>query len=133
MLARDGFIAPRWVSVVGDLGADIIAIDHAGLTVVIKCKQLRRPVSCVAVQQFNGTARPEYGAHHAIIIGLNGFTNPCETSPKDMTSSPSAARTSRDGPRHTPLRRHQRRQRTLTQSKCASISQVRWSPNGPRK
>ncbi|MFF9570045.1 hypothetical protein [Streptomyces sp. NPDC014685] len=25
---------------------------------------------------FNGTARPEHGAHHAIIIGLNGFTKP---------------------------------------------------------
>ncbi|MDX3866389.1 restriction endonuclease [Streptomyces europaeiscabiei] len=39
LLARDGFVAPRRVGGAGDLGADIMAIDHAGLTVVVQCKQ----------------------------------------------------------------------------------------------
>ncbi|MFD7323920.1 restriction endonuclease [Streptomyces sp. NPDC059875] len=76
LLARDGFIAPRRVGGAGDLGADVITTDPDGLTVVVQCKQLSRPVASPAVQQFNGTARPEHGAHHAVIIGLNGFTKP---------------------------------------------------------
>ncbi|MEV6357294.1 restriction endonuclease [Streptomyces hydrogenans] len=76
LLARDGFLHPRRVGGSGDLGADVIANDADGLTIVVQCKQLNRPVSSPAVQQFNGTARPEHGADHAIIIGLNGFTQP---------------------------------------------------------
>ncbi|MEU2509840.1 restriction endonuclease [Streptomyces sp. NPDC007863] len=58
------------------LGADVIATDADGLTIVVQCKQLNRPVNSPAMQQFNGTARPEHGADHAVIIGLNGFTQP---------------------------------------------------------
>jgi restriction system protein len=76
LLARDGFLKPRRVGGSGDLGADVIATDLDGLTLVIQCKQLSRPVSSPAMQQFNGTARPEHGADHAVVIGLNGFTQP---------------------------------------------------------
>ncbi|MFJ1550682.1 restriction endonuclease [Streptomyces sp. NPDC088246] len=76
LLARDGFLHARRVGGSGDLGADVIASDPDGLTVVVQCKQLSRPVNSPAMQQFNGTARPEHGADHAVIIGLNGFTRP---------------------------------------------------------
>ncbi|MFI2737221.1 restriction endonuclease [Streptomyces sp. NPDC018711] len=76
LLARDGFPHARRVGGSGDLGADVIATDADGLTVVVQCKQLRRPVNSPAMQQFNGTARPEHGADHAVVIGLNGFTRP---------------------------------------------------------
>ncbi|WDV57063.1 restriction endonuclease [Streptomyces coeruleorubidus] len=35
-----------------------------------------RPVGSKEVQTFNGTARPEHGADLALIIGLNGSTQP---------------------------------------------------------
>jgi restriction system protein len=76
LLARDGFLHARRVGGSGDLGADVIATDADGLTIVVQCKQLSRPVNSPAMQQFNGTARPEHGADHAVIIGLNGFTQP---------------------------------------------------------
>ncbi|WP_426366714.1 restriction endonuclease [Streptomyces sp. E-08] len=76
LLSRDGFLHARRVGGSGDLGADVIATDADGLTIVVQCKQLNRPVNSPAMQQFNGTARPEHGADHAVIIGLNGFTQP---------------------------------------------------------
>ncbi|MFE5947000.1 restriction endonuclease, partial [Streptomyces sp. NPDC056480] len=33
---------------------------------VVQCKRLSRPVDPPAVHQFNGTARPGYGADHAV-------------------------------------------------------------------
>ncbi|MGW9040830.1 restriction endonuclease, partial [Streptomyces sp. NPDC055721] len=43
---------------------------------MIPCVQRSWPVSSPAVQQLNGTARPEHRAHHAVTIGLNDFTKP---------------------------------------------------------
>ncbi|MET9375533.1 restriction endonuclease [Streptomyces sp. NPDC002992] len=85
-------MTPRHVGGAGDLRADIIAIDHTGLTVVAQFKQLSTPVAFPAVQQVNGTVRPEHGAHHSIIIGLNGFTKPAWDFAEEHYSLPSAAR-----------------------------------------
>ncbi|WP_127454907.1 restriction endonuclease [Streptomyces sp. B29(2018)] len=76
LLVRDGFTDVRVVGGAGDLGADVIATGPAGERLVFQCKRYARPVASGAVQQFNGTARPEHGADHAVIIGLNGFTDP---------------------------------------------------------
>ncbi|MGW8360288.1 restriction endonuclease [Streptomyces wedmorensis] len=76
LLARDRFLHARRVGGSGDLGADVIATDAEGLTIVVQCRQVSQPVNSPAMQQFNGTARPEHGADHAIVIGLNGFAQP---------------------------------------------------------
>ncbi|WP_043687388.1 restriction endonuclease [Streptomyces xylophagus] len=77
LLARDGFVHSRRVGGAGDLGADVVAWDGQGRKLVLQCKQYtRRPVGSKEVQTFNGTARPEHGAHHPIMIGLSGFTQP---------------------------------------------------------
>ncbi|MFI6494585.1 restriction endonuclease [Streptomyces sp. NPDC050564] len=46
---------------------------------VLQCKPYTRPVGSREVQTFNGTPRPEHGAHHPIMIGLSGFTQPAIT------------------------------------------------------
>ncbi|MFJ9590547.1 restriction endonuclease [Streptomyces acidicola] len=76
MLARDGFHRPLRVGGAGDLGADVVAYDDENRKLVLQCKKYARPVGSKEVQRFNGTARPEHGADLALIIGLNGFTQP---------------------------------------------------------
>lgn len=76
MLARDGFDRPLRVGGAGDLGADVVAYDDENRKLVLQCKKYARPVGSKEVQTFNGTARPEHGADLALIIGLNGFTQP---------------------------------------------------------
>ncbi|WP_191971744.1 restriction endonuclease [Streptomyces luteolifulvus] len=76
LLARDGFLQARRVGGAGDLGADVVAWDDQGRKLVLQCKRYARPVGSKEVQTFNGTARPEHGAHHPIMIGLSGFTRP---------------------------------------------------------
>lgn len=79
LLARDGFVRPRRVGGAGDQGADVLAWDDQGRKLVIQCKQYERPVGAPALHQFNGTARPVHQADVALIIGLNGFTQPAVT------------------------------------------------------
>lgn len=76
LLVRDGFLNARRVGGAGDLGADVVAWDSESRKLVLQCKHYARPVGSKEVQTFNGTARPEHKAHHPIMIGLNGFTQP---------------------------------------------------------
>ncbi|WP_030621065.1 restriction endonuclease [Streptomyces fulvoviolaceus] len=76
LLARDGFLHVRRVGGAGDLGADVVAWDAQGRKLVLQCKQYARPVGSRQVQTFNGTARPEHGAYHPIMVGFSGFTRP---------------------------------------------------------
>ncbi|MET7505768.1 restriction endonuclease [Streptomyces albidoflavus] len=76
LLVRDGFTDVRAVGGAGDLGADVLATGPGGERVVVQCKRYARPVASGAVQQFNGTARPEHGGDRAVIIGLSDFTVP---------------------------------------------------------
>lgn len=76
LLARDGFNRTLRVGGAGDLGADVVAYDDEGRKLVLQCKQYARPVGSKETQTFNGTARPEHGADLALMIGLNGFTQP---------------------------------------------------------
>ncbi|WP_435127751.1 restriction endonuclease [Actinacidiphila sp. bgisy144] len=76
LLARDGFRRTRRVGGAGDLGADVLAWDEENRKLVVQCKKYAKPVGSQDMQRFNGTARPEHGADIAMIIGLNGFSQP---------------------------------------------------------
>ncbi|MEU4280668.1 restriction endonuclease [Streptomyces tanashiensis] len=54
-LAQDGLLHARRVGGSGDLGAEVIATDVDGLTIVIQCKQLSRlPVNSPTMQRLDG-------------------------------------------------------------------------------
>ncbi|WP_372515633.1 restriction endonuclease [Streptantibioticus ferralitis] len=81
LLMRDGFTS-RHVGRAGDKGADVIAVDRWGRTLVVQCKRLRwdRRVGDQDVQRVNGTYRHDHGGDFAAIVTTGGFTHPARAS-----------------------------------------------------
>ena len=71
LLKKNGWDA-RTVGGSGDQGADVIATAN-GRTLVVQCKQYRKPIGNKAVQEAGG-ARAFYKAHMAAVVGTAPFT-----------------------------------------------------------
>ncbi|MEY9839402.1 restriction endonuclease [Streptacidiphilus sp. EB103A] len=76
LLIRDGFHHARRIGGSGDLGADVEAYDEQGRKLILQCKRYKQRVGSPALQTFNGTARPVHRADFAVVVGLNGFSQP---------------------------------------------------------
>lgn len=78
LLVRSGASHVRVMGGAGDLGADVLARDQYGRTVVVQCKRYgqRNAVGSEAMQRFVGTARPHHGADVALFVTTSRFTRP---------------------------------------------------------
>lgn len=78
LLARSGASHVRVAGGAGDLGADVIALDQYGRTVVVQCKRYnsRHKVGSEDMQRFVGTARPHHRADVALFVTSSRFTRP---------------------------------------------------------
>jgi restriction system protein len=66
----------------GDHGADVVA-SRGAVVVVAQCKFYNSAVGNKAVQEAY-SARPLYGAHHAIVVAPRGFTNHAKTAAANL-------------------------------------------------
>ncbi|MFE3144896.1 restriction endonuclease [Streptomyces scopuliridis] len=77
LLERDGYEVQRAHGGAGDRGADVIATGGSGERIVVQCKLRRTPSAAIGapdVQTFNGTARPDHHATHALMVTNTRFT-----------------------------------------------------------
>jgi len=76
LLQRDGFSDVRIPGGAGDLGADVMAKQPDGRTVVVQCKRyaVHRSVSSPDMQKFLGTCFHEHGADEAWFVTTTRFS-----------------------------------------------------------